>query len=334
VDHLTRVTRSVVRIGAGVAVVATALTGCHADDPAGRPAPSLAPTTAGASSPVVTPYQADLPEVPLRFMYASGAGAEAVLVSRAGVTRTGQRASAYVATRTGAVFASGDRVYDLVDGGRAEAIGPVGEQSVVLQVDPTLRYVAWAVGRADGHARMIVHDVVAHRRVLDRPLPWGRGTRHPRITGFGAPRLRLVHLPQQESWSFATVSGRVLVTPQGQVVRPRSPRVDGPSVIRGLWSPGLRYRVSGARGRHPWQVVDLTTGRDLTPATLLGPDGRRTRLTGWLGNVTFGALTSSGTWRHTTVVASVCRVAGGCRAVWRLHLGVHDGGLQSSNEIG
>jgi hypothetical protein len=59
-----------------------------------------------------------------------------------------------------------------------------------------------------------------------------------------------------------------------------------------------------------------------------------TRLARWLGNATFGVLTSSGTWRHPSVAASVCRVAGRCRVVWRLHLGPDDSGLSDSNEIG
>ncbi|MCW2773004.1 MAG: hypothetical protein JWN91_1330, partial [Nocardioides sp.] len=42
----------------------------------------------------------------------------------------------------------------------------------------------------------------------------------------------------------------------------------------------------------------------------------------------------SGTWRHSFVAASVCRVAGRCRVVWRLHLGPDDSGLSDSNEIG
>ena len=102
---------------------------------------------------------------------------------------------------------------------------------------------------------------------------------------------------------------------------------------RGVWSPGLRYRAAEARGRHPWQVVDLTTGRDVTPAALLGPALRAAQLSGWLGNATFGVLASSGTWRDVIVVASVCRVAGRCRVVWRLHRGVEDSGLQASTEI-
>jgi hypothetical protein len=81
-------------------------------------------------------------------------------------------------------------------------------------------------------------------------------------------------------------------------------------------------------------VVDLTTGRDVTPAALLGPTLHAAHLTGWLGNATFGLLTSSGTWRHSSVAASVCRVAGRCRVVWRLHPAADDSGLQRSNEIG
>jgi hypothetical protein len=143
-----------------------------------------------------------------------------------------------------------------------------------------------------------------------------------------------VHLPGWGSWTFATLSGHVLATPGGQVVDLRSHRIEGRRVGRGVWSPGLRYRASEARGRHPWQVVDLTTGRDVTPAALLGPASRAARLTGWLGNATFGVLTSSGTWRHSSVAASVCRVAGGCRVVWRLHPAAGDSGLQWSNETG
>jgi hypothetical protein len=328
-------------------VVVTALTACDAGGSAERPTGPVSSTqlsqtgdssddpSGGSPAPVVKPHRAAMPEVPLRYMYARGAGSEGVLVSAAGTTETGQRASAYVPTRTGAVFASGDRVYDLVDGGTAVAIGPVREQSVFLQVDPTLRYVAWEVRRADGlHARALVYDVVAHRMVLDRVLLWGDRAGPLRITSFGAARLRLVHLPRWGFWTFATVSGHALVTPGGQVVDLRSHRVTGPRVSRGLWSPGLRYRVSGARGRHPWQVVDLTTGRDVTPAALRGSAARAARLTGWLGNATFGVLTSSGTWRDSSVAASVCRVAGRCRVVWRLHLGAGDSGLQSSNEIG
>ena len=128
----------------------------------------------------------------MRYMYARGAGSEGVLVSAAGTTETGQSASAYVSTRTGAVLASGDQVYALVEGGTAVAIGPVPEQSVFLQVDPTLRYVAWEARRAaDGlHARVLVYDVVAHRMVLDRVLLWGDRTSPLRITTFGASRLQ------------------------------------------------------------------------------------------------------------------------------------------------
>jgi hypothetical protein len=80
-------------------------------------------------------------------------------------------------------------------------------------------------------------------------------------------------------------------------------------------------------------VVELTTGRDVTPVALLGPAPRAASLTGWLGNATFGVLTRSGTWRHSSVAASVCRVAGRCRVVWRVHMGLDDNGLQGSNEI-
>lgn len=277
-----------------------------------------------------------MPDVPLRYLYARGTVSEGVLVSAAGVTETGLRASAYVPTRAGAVVAAGDRVFDLADGGTPVAIGPVPENSVFLQVDPTLRYVAWPARRSAGgsQARVLVYDAVAHRRVLDRVLPWGDRTGPLRVTSFGAPRLRLVRLPRSDFWTFATRSGRNLTTPGGQVVDLRSRRVEGPRVSRGLWSPGLRYRVSDARGRRPWQVIDLTTGRDVTPAALLGPAGRTARLTGWLGNATFGVLASSGSWRHSSLTASVCRVAGRCRVVWRHSLGVEDGGLQQSNEIG
>jgi hypothetical protein len=71
-----------------------------------------------------------------------------------------------------------------------------------------------------------------------------------------------------------------------------------------------------------------------TAVALLGPAVRAAHLTGWLDNATFGVLTSSGTWRHSSVAASVCRVAGRCRVVWRQHLGAEDSGLQGSNEIG
>jgi hypothetical protein len=335
-----------------VAVVVTALTSCDASGSAERstgPVSSTAlsqtgeptsdpngePTTGGSATPVVTPRRAAMPEVPMRYMYARGAGSEGVLVSAAGITETGRSATAYVPTRTGAVFASGDQVYDLVEGGTPVAVGPVLERSVFLQVDPTLRYVAWEVRRPDGlHARVLVYDVVAHRIVLDRLLLWGERTSPLRITTFGATRLRLVHLPRWGSWTFATVSGHSLATPGGQVVDLRSHRVEGPRVSRGVWSPGLRYQASEARGSRPWQVVDLTTGRDVTPAALLGPALRSTRFTGWLGNATFGVLTSSGTWRHSSLAGSVCRVAGRCRVVWRLHPGADDSGLQASNEIG
>jgi hypothetical protein len=333
------------------AAVVTALTGCEPNGSADRPTdpvsssplsqtadPTADPTddltTGDTSTSVVEPRRAAMPEVRMRYLYARGAGSEGVLVSAAGVTETGQSASAYVPTRTGVVFASGDQVYDLAEGGTAVAIGPVPEHAVFLQVDPTLRYVAWEVRRADGlHARVLVFDVVAHRMVLDRVLLWSDRTSPLGITTFGAVRLRLVHLPGWGFWTFATLSGHTLVTPGGQVVDLRSRRVEGPRVSRGVWSPGLRYRVSEARGRRPWQVVDLTTGRDFTPVALLGPAPHATRLYGWLGNATFGVLTSSGTWRHSSVAASVCRVAGRCRVVWRLQLGVDDSGLQNSNEI-
>jgi hypothetical protein len=267
-------------------------------------------------------------------MYARGTGSEGVVVSAARTTETGARASAYVSTRTGVVFAAGEQAYHLADGGTPVAIGPASEQSVMFQVDPTLRYVAWSVSRADDlHARVFVYDVVAHRRVMDRVLLWRDRDSPVRIATFGASRLRLVHLPGWGFWIFATVSGHALATPGGQVVDLRSRRVEGRRVGSGLWSPGLRYRVSDSRGRRPWQVVELTSGRDVTPAGLRGPDARATRLTGWLGNATFGVLTSSGTWRHSTVAASVCRVAGRCRVVWRLQLGPDDNGLQETNEI-
>lgn len=321
------------RAGLVVAVALTGLTGLTGDAAGLVESPPVQPS--GERTPMVRSYRAAMPRVPLRLMYARGSGSEGVLVSAAGITGTGRRASAYVPTRTGAVFAAGDRVYDLVDGGPAVAIGPVAEHSVFLQVDPTLRYVAWEVRRADGrHARVLVYDTVAQRRVLDRVLLWADRSGPLRIASFGSARLRLVHLPREDLWGFATVSGRALVTPGGQVVDRRTRRVEGRRVSRGLWSPGLRYRVSASRGRRPWQVVDLTTGRDLTPAALRGPDLRAARLTGWLGNATLGVLASSGTWRHTTVAASVCRVAGRCRVVWRHDLGADDSGLSSSTEIG
>lgn len=332
---------------AGVLLVAVAaLTACDADESvsstpsstgptSSTPSPTSDPTESDPPDPEVAPHPAAMPEVPLRSMYARGSAAEGVLVSAAGTTGTGLAASAYVPTRAGAVFTSGDQVYDLADGGTPVAIGSVTEASVFLQVDPTLRYVAWEVRRPDGrHARVFVHDVVAHRTVLDRVLPWGGRAGPLRIASFGAARLRLVQLPESDFWIFATVTGRTLVTPGGQVVDLRSREVEGPEAGRGLWSPGLRYRVSAPRGRHPWQVVDLTTGRDVTPATLLRPAARAARLTGWLGNTTFGVLTSSGTWRDSTVTASVCRVAGACRVVWRHHQGADDSGLQQSTEIG
>jgi hypothetical protein len=347
VNSLRGVAWSVGRASVVFAVVVTALTACDAHGSAERPTgpvsstlpsqtgdPSGEPTTGGSSTPV-KPHRAVMPEVPMRYMYARGAGSEGVLVSAAGITETGQSASAYVPTRTGAVFASGDQIFDLVDGGTPVAIGPVPEHSVFLQVDPTLRYVAWEARRADGlHARALVYDVVAHRMVLDHVLLWADRTSPLRMTTFGADRLRLVHLPRWGFWTFATLSGHALATPGGQVVDLRSHRVQGPRVSRGVWSPGLRYRASEARGRRPWQVVDLTTRRDVTPAALLGPALRTAQLTGWLGNATFGVLTSSGTWRHSSVTASVCRVAGGCRVVWRVHRGADDSGLQRSNEIG
>ena len=328
------------RAGVVLAVLVTALTACDADAPSGAPSPdpSGAATAGGSSAPVERPHRAAMPDVPLRFMYARGANSEGVLVSAAGVTETGRSASAYVPTRIGAVFASGDRVYDLADAGTAVSIGRVRERSVFLQVDPTLRYVAWEVRRADGvHARALVYDVVAHRIVLDRVLLWGDRTGPLRIVDFGAARLRLVHLPRWGFWTFATVSGpsgHTLVTPGGQIVDLRSRRVEGHRVSLGLRSPGLRYRASDPRGRRPWQVVDLTTGHDVTPVALLGPERRAARLAGWLGNATFGVLTSSGSWRRSSVVGSVCRVAGHCRVVWRRHLGAEDGGLSWSNEIG
>jgi len=325
-----------------VAVAVAALTACDDDQSAERPAgpvlpdpPSqtVEPSADSSASPVVA-HRAAMPEVPLRYLYARGAGAEGVLVSAAGVTETGQRATAYVPTRAGAVFASGGRVYELADGGPARAIGRVPEHQVFLQVDPTLRYVAWEVRRSDGrHARVFVHDTVAHRLVLDRVLLWRDPDGPLRTAGFGADRLRLVHLPRWDFWTFATVSGRTVVTPGGQVADLRSRRVTGPTVSRGVWSPGLRYRAAEARGRHPWRVVDLASGRDVTPAALLGPTLRAAQFSGWLGNATFGVLASSGTWRDVSVVASVCRVAGRCRVVWRLHRGVEDNGLQASTEI-
>jgi hypothetical protein len=339
-----------------VAIVVTLLTACDTDESAGRPTgpgsptagvqtrapspaespePTSTPTADGSSTLVVEPQPAAMPELPLRYMYARGPGSEGVLVSAAGTTGTGRRASAYVATRTGAVFASGDQVYDLEDGGPAVAIGPVPERSVFLQADPTLRYVVWDLRRPDGiHARVLVYDAVGQRIVMDRVLPWADRQGPLRVTTFGATRLRLVHLPGWDFWTFATVSGDALATPGGQVVEPGSDQVVGPRVSRGVWSPGLRYRASEARGRRPWQVVDLTTGQDVTPPALLTRAQRAAHLTGWLGGSTFGVLTSSGTWRHQSLAASVCRVAGRCRVVWHLRLGAEDSGLQSSNEIG
>jgi hypothetical protein len=348
VNGLRRAARLVCRASVVFAVVVSALTACDGDGSAQRPpdpasstppsptdGPTGKPTADGTLTPAVKPHWAAMPVVPMRYMYARGRGSEGVLVSAAGITETGRSASAYVPTRTGAVFASGDQVYDLVDGGTAVAIGPAPQPSVFLQVDPTLRFVAWELRRADGlHARALVYDVVAHRVVLDRVLLWADRTGPLRMTTFGAARLRLVHLPRWDFWTFATLSGHVLATPGGQVVDLRSQRVKGPKVSSGVWSPGLRYRVSEARGRRPWQVVDLTTGGDVTPIALSAPGRRAARLTGWLGNETFGVLTSSGTWRHSTVEASVCRVAGRCRVVWHLHLGADDSGLQWSNEIG
>jgi len=325
-----------------VAVAVVALAACDADRSAERPegpvssgSPSQAvePSVSSSSTPA-EPRRAAMPEVPLRYLYARGAGAEGVLVSAAGITETGLRASAYVPTRTGAVLASGGWVYDLPDGGTADAIGRVPEHRVFLQVDPTLRYVAWEVRRPAGrHARVFVYDVVARRTVLDRVLLWRDPDGPLRTASFGAARVRLVHLPRWDFWTFATVSGHTVVTPGGQVADLRSRRVQGPAAGRGVWSPGLRYRITAARGRHPWQVVDLTSGRDVTPAALLGPALRTAQLSGWLGNETFGVLASSGTWRDVSVVASVCRVAGPCRVVWRLHRGVEDRGLQASTEI-
>ncbi|WP_151081513.1 hypothetical protein [Nocardioides cynanchi] len=272
--------------------------------------------------------------MPLRYLYLRATGSEGVLVSPAGTTETGQRASAYVPTRTGVVFAAGDRVYELVDGGTPVPIATVPEDAVSLQVDPTLRYVAWDVRRADGvHARAVVYDVVRHRVVLDRVLLWADRSGPLRMTAFGAARLRLVHLPGWGSWIFATVTGQVLATPGGQVVDLRTHRVEGPSVSRGVWSPGLRYRASEARGRRPWQVVDLTNGQDVTPRALVHQHGYAARLTGWLGNATFGVLTSSGTVRHSSVTASVCEVAGRCSVVWHLRLEAADSGLQGTNQI-
>lgn len=336
-----------VGLASAVALLVAAVAACDADQPAGRPtgavpstspgqtgSPTGEPTTNGSPTPQVKPHDAAMPEVPFRYLYARGADSEGVLVSAAGVTAIGRSVSAYVPTQTGVVFASGDQVYDLEEGGTAVAIGSVPEHAVYLQVDPTLHYVAWEARQPDGrHARVLVYDVVAHRLRLDRVLLWSDRTSPLRMATFGAARQRLVHLPGWGFWTFATVSGHALVTPGGQVVELRSHQVLGPRASRGLWSPGLRYRATEPRGRRPWRVVDLTTGRDVTPAALLAPGPRAARLAGWLGNATFGVLTSSGTWRHLAVAASVCRVAGRCRVVWRVQLGAGDSGLQQTNEI-
>ena len=313
---------------AGVVFV-FALTACDADRPAERP------TVPTSSAPAAKSPTTPMPEVPLRYMYARGASSEGVLVSAAGITGTGQHAVAYVPTQLGAVFATEDQVYDVIDGGPVVAIGPVLNRAVYLQVDPTLRYVVWEVRRPGGlHARALVYDTVAHRTVLDRGLVWGDRSAALRITAFGAAGLRLVHLPGWDTWTFATVSHHTLTTPGGDVVDLRSHRVQGPGASRGLRSPGLRYRASEARAGRPWQVVDLTTGREVTPAPLLDPALRSAHLTGWLDEDSFGVLTTSGTWRHSSVSASVCRVAGECRVVWQRALGPEDQGLQSSSEIG
>lgn len=342
-DSLRRMAWSAGRAGVVVAVVVTALTACEGsgsaelpvDPGSSPPGASGQPTPDVSSPPMATQARAAMAGVPLRYLYARGAEAEGVLVTAAGTTDTGLTAAAYVATRTGVVVAAGDRMYDVAEGRDPVGIGPAPEPSVFLQVDPALRYVVWEARRADGrHARVRIYDVVAQRLALDRVLPWRDPAGPLRVVVFGSERIRLVHLPRSDLWTFATRSGRTLVTPGGQVVDLRTRRVSGPTIGRGLRSPGLRYRAAAPRGRRPWQVVDLTTGRDVTPAALRGPDRRTTRLAGWLGTATFGALANSGTWRHTAVTGSVCHVAGRCRVVWRVRLGADDRGLSSSTEIG
>lgn len=323
------------RVVVVLAVVVTGLTACDSDGSSSSPpdpTASSAPTT--SSPPSAEPSPAPMPGVPLRYMYARGPDHEGVLISAAGTTETGLPASAYVATRTGAVFASGDRVYDLVDGGTPAAIGPVTASSVFFQADPTLRYVSWEARTTGSRVRMMVYDIVAQRRVFDRVLPRGIRPGPVGVARFGAARLRLVHMPAMEFWSFATVSGRTLVTPGGQVVDLATRRVSGPQISRGLVSPGLRYRVSGSRGGRAWEVLDLRTGRSVTPAQLLRPEMRAATLTGWLGRSTFGVIASSGSSRDTTRMGSVCRVSGRCQVMWRVQVGVEGGGLQGSNEIG
>ena len=322
--------RRALRSGGWASVaVAVALTACDAGGSAQRPPGPASSTRAVKSS------TAPMPEASLHYMYAGGADSEGVLISATGATRTGQRAVAYVMTQTGAVFATAHQVFDLVDGGTPVAIGPTSGPSVFLQVDPTLRYVAWEVRRPDGvHARALIYDAGAHRMVLDRVLAWGEPSDRLWVTNFGAAGLRLVHLPGSDSWTFATASDGTLTTPGGQVVDRRTHRVEGPEVSGGVWSPGLRYRATEPRGGRTWHVVDMTTGRDVTPAALLDPELRPAHFAGWLDNETFGVLATSGTWRHPSVAAAGCQIDGGCQVVWRHRLNADDSGLQSSNEIG
>jgi|GEM_PF-4377226 len=276
-----------------------------------------------------------MPEVPARVMYARAPEGHGVLVGAAGVTDVGVAVAAYVPTRRGAVYASGTRVYGVGERGTPVDVGPVGEQGVLFQVDPTMRYVVWPVMAGRGRlVRTLVYDVAAQRIVLDRLLAWSAapGT-DSAVASFGVPSLRLVRVEPERIWSFATRSGRLLVLPTGRVFDLRGRAVPGASRDGGIWSPGLRYRAIG-RGGHLARVVDARSGHDLTPAHLPGSPRAALWFGRWLGPRNFSVTLTSGTWRHALVRVYDCRTAGRCTPAFRYRLGAADGGLSSSSEIG
>lgn len=275
-----------------------------------------------------------MPAVPFRQMYVRGT--DAVLRSSAGTTVVGPGVQAYVPTRSGVVFARDGNVFALADGGSPMEIGPVGAHGVLLQVDPTLRYVLWSLEATDGFvARTLVWDVVDGRFVLDEPLDWSPRPIGPDwVRDFGDARIRLVHTAPEGIWTFGTAWGSDVVLPSGRALDADGGPGRRASDGVGGWSPGLRWRAAPAERGRPWRVVDAATGRDVTPSNLVVSGPRAPQWWRWLGNDTFGVLSSSGSWRHTTVTASECRVGGRCRVALRYVLTARDGGLGSSSETG
>jgi hypothetical protein len=203
-----------------------------------------------------------------------------------------------------------------------------------------LRRAAWSGGRAGVVRAVVVTALTAcdaggsaeepTARVSSTPPgqaadPSGEPTTSSSTPVVKPRRAAMPEVPMRFMSARGTGSEAVLVSAAGIAGTGRS----ASAYVATRTARGSRPGDAGRAGRGP--AVPPGRGPEGQPGRVVaGP----TRLARWLGNATFGVLTSSGTWRHPSVAASVCRVAGRCQVVWRLRLGPDDSGLSDSNEIG